>query len=108
VALGIGKEVSLMREITVEDYKRADRDLEREQARRGFTIHAIVYAVVMTGLIILNLTVATEFPWAVFPLIGWGIGLTMHYLFGLRWADKAISDRQTRIEQRAAAIKRAA
>jgi hypothetical protein len=32
----------------------------------------------------------------------------MHYLFGLRWADKAISDRQTRIEQRAAAIRRAA
>ena len=97
-----------MREITLEDYKRADQQLEREEARRGFTIHAIVYALVMTGLIILNLTVATEFPWAVFPLIGWGIGLTMHYLFGLRWADKTITDRQARIEQRAAAIKRAA
>ena len=89
------------------DYKRADRQLEHQEARRGFTIHAIVYALVMTGLIILNLTVATEFPWAVFPLIGWGIGLTMHYLFGLRWADKTITDRQARIEQRAA-IKRAA
>ena len=54
-----------MREITLEDYKRADRQLEREQARPGFTIHAIVYVLVMTGLIILNLTVATEFPWAV-------------------------------------------
>jgi hypothetical protein len=104
----MSKEVSWMREITLEDYKRADQQLEREEARRGFTIHAIVYALVMTGLIILNLTVATEFPWAVFPLIGWGIGLTMHYLFGLRWADKTITDRQARIEQRAAAIKRAA
>ena len=65
-----------MREITLEEYKRADRDLEREEARRGLTIHAIVSALVMTGLIVLNLTVATEFPWAVFPLIGWGIGLT--------------------------------
>jgi hypothetical protein len=97
-----------MQEITVADYKRADRQLEREEARRGFTIHAIVYALVMTGLIILNLTVATEFPWAVFPLVGWGIGLTMHYLFGLRWVDKTIGDRQARIEQRAAASKRAA
>ena len=97
-----------MREITLEDYKRADRQLERQDARRGFTIHAIVYALVMTGLIILNLTVATEFPWALFPLIGWGIGLTMHYLFGLRWADQAITDRQARIQQRAAATKRAA
>jgi hypothetical protein len=102
------KEVSWMREITVADYKRADRQLEREEARRGFTIHAIVYALVMTGLIILNLTVATEFPWAVFPLVGWGVGLTMHYLFGLRWVDKTIGDRQARIEQRAAASKRAA
>ena len=97
-----------MPEITVEDYKRADRHLEREAARHGFTIHAIVFVLVMTGLIILNLTVASEFPWAVFPLIGWGIGLTLHYLFGLRWADKAITDRQTRIEQRAAATRRAA
>jgi hypothetical protein len=104
----MSKEVSWMREITVEDYKRADRQLEREAARRGFTIHAIVYAVVMTGLIILNLTVATEFPWAVFPLIGWGIGLTMQYLFGLRWVDKTITGRQARIGQRAAATKRAA
>jgi hypothetical protein len=108
VALGIGEEVSWMREITLEDYKQADRDLERQDARRGFTIHAIVYGLVMTGLIILNLTVATEFPWALFPLIGWGIGLTAHYLYGLRWADKTITDRQTRIQQRAAATKRAA
>jgi hypothetical protein len=104
----MGKEVSWMREITLEDYKRADRQLEREEARRGFTIHAIVYALVMTGLIILNLTVATEFPWVVFPLIGWGIGLTLHYLFGLRWVNKAITDRQARIEQRATATNRAA
>jgi hypothetical protein len=108
MALGVGKEVSWMPEITVEDYKQADQQLEREQARRGFTIHAIVYALVMTGLIILNLTMATEFPWSLFPLVGWGIGLTMHYLFGLRWVNKAITDRQARIEQRAAAIKRAA
>jgi 2TM domain len=91
-----------MREITLEDYKQADRDLEREQARRGFTIHAIVYAVVMTGLIVLNLTVATEFPWSVFPLIGWGFGLAMNYLFGVRWVGKVITDRQAKVEQRAA------
>ena len=97
-----------MREITLADYKQADRQLEREAARRGFTIHAIVYALVMTGLIILNLTVATEFPWVVFPLVGWGIGLTLHYLFGLRWVNKAVTDRQTRIEQRATATRRAA
>jgi hypothetical protein len=97
-----------MREITLEDYKRADRDLEREQARRGFVIHAIVNAVVMIGLIVLNLTVATEFPWAAFPLVCWGFGLTMHYLFGVRWVGKVITDRQAKVEQLAAASRRAA
>ena len=101
-----------MREITLEEYKRAERQLELEEARRGFTIHAIVYAVVMTGLIVLNLTVATEFLWFVFPLVGWGIGLTAHYLFGLRWVGRAIMrrnvlttsfDRQAKVAQRAAA-----
>jgi 2TM domain len=103
VILSIGKEVSRMREITLEEYKRAERQLELEEARRGFTIHAIVYAVVMTGLIVLNLTVATEFLWFVFPLVGWGIGLTAHYLFGLRWVGRAIIDRQAKVAQRAAA-----
>jgi hypothetical protein len=49
VALGIGKEVSWTQEITLEDYKQADRQLERQDARRGFTIHAIVYALVRPG-----------------------------------------------------------
>ena len=97
-----------MWEITLEDYKRADRQLEREEARRGFIIHAIVYAVVMTGLIILNLTVATGFPWAVFPLVCWGFGLTLHYLFGVRWVGKVITDRQAKVEQRATATRHAA
>jgi tRNA G10 N-methylase Trm11 len=97
-----------MPEITVTEYKRAERQLELEEARRGFTIHAIVYAVVMTGLIILNLTVATEVLWFVFPMVGWGAGLTAHYLFGLRWIGRAITDRQARVEQRAATTQRAA
>jgi hypothetical protein len=39
VASCIGKEVSWTPEITLEDYKQADRQLERQEARRGFTIH---------------------------------------------------------------------
>jgi hypothetical protein len=38
----MGKELSEMPEVTFEDYKRVDRQLERKRARRGFTIHAIV------------------------------------------------------------------
>jgi hypothetical protein len=64
--------------------------------------------VVMTSLIILNLTVAHEFLWFLFPLVGWGAGLTAHYLFRFRWLGAAITDRQARVQQRAATIRRAA
>ena len=104
----MGKELSEMPELTLEDYKRADRQLERKGARRGFTIHAIVYGVVMTGLIILSVTLGDVFPWAGLPMACWGVGLTLHYLYGVRRVDKTISGRQAQIEQRAAAGKRAA
>jgi hypothetical protein len=40
VAPAIGEEVSWMRETTLEDYKLADRQRERQEARRVFTIHS--------------------------------------------------------------------
>ena len=97
-----------MPEVTLEDYQRVDRQLERNRARRGVAIHAIVYAVVLTGLIIVSITLGDVFPWAGLPLACWGVGLTLHYLYGVRWVDKPISGRQAQIEQRDAAGKRAA
>jgi hypothetical protein len=91
--------------ITVEDYQRAERDLTLADWRRGWRIHAAVYAVVNTGLTVLNvlLVVAGDagFLWFPFPLVGWGIGLAMHYLHGVRWAEREVRARQARIEERA-------
>lgn len=97
-----------MPEVTLEDDKRVGRQPEHKRARRGFTLHAIVYAVVLAGLIILSVTLGDVFPWAGLPMVWWGVGLTLHYLYGVRWVDKTISGRQAQIEQRAAAAKRAA
>jgi 2TM domain len=104
----MGKELSEMPEVTLEDYQRIDRQLERTRARRGVTIHAIVYGVVLAGLLILSVTLGDVFPWAGLPMACWGVGLTLHYLYGVRWVDKTISGRQAQIEQWAAAAKRAA
>jgi hypothetical protein len=97
-----------MPEVTLEDDTRVDRQLEPKGARRGFTIHAIVYAVALTGLIILNFTAGDVFPWAALPLAWWGVGLTLYYLYGVRRVDKTMTDRQVRIDRRAAAGRRAA
>lgn len=69
--------------------------LSQEQAKlkeeqRGFRIHRTVYLIVIPVLAIINLTVVPEFLWFLFPMAGWGIGLTMHYLFGVRRLAQSI------------------
>jgi 2TM domain len=95
--------------LTAEEYKRAEFDLTLADSKRGFRIHALVYAIVMTGLITLNaLLIAftdANFPWAVFPLVCWGIGLTFHYLDAFRREGRSIHVHQHKIENYAERLK---
>ena len=50
----------------------------RARAKLGFFSHAAVYLAVNAGL--LTLSLATGHHWALFPLLGWGLGLFMHGL----------------------------
>jgi hypothetical protein len=89
--------------LTAEQYKEAEFGYSLAEARRGFKIHATVYALVMSALVVLNaLLIAftdANFPWAVFPLVGWGIGLTFHYIYGFRRAGASIHRRQETIDE---------
>ncbi len=60
------------------------KSIREEEERRGFRIHRTVYLCVITMLILINLTVSPEFLWFIFPLGGMGIGLTLHYYFGVK------------------------
>lgn len=57
-------------------------DVLRQQARRragmklGWYIHAAVYAAVNLGLMALALGQGRH--WAVYPALGWGLGLLIH------------------------------
>ncbi len=51
----------------------------RQNAWRGFVAHLIPYLCVNTLLVLLNF-LTTRFPWALFPILGWGIGLFSHLL----------------------------
>ena len=46
----------------------------------SFFTHLAVYLVVMTLLIILNVTVNGDYFWAKWPMIGWGSGVIVHGL----------------------------
>ncbi|MDI1273513.1 2TM domain-containing protein [Polaromonas sp.] len=48
----------------------------RAAAKLGWYIHASVYLLV--NLLLLTLSLASGRHWAVFPLLGWGIGLAVH------------------------------
>ena len=89
--------------LTAEEYRQAEFGYTLVESRRGFKVHAAVYAVVMTALIVLNsLLVAytdADFPWVVFPFVGWGIGLTFHYLYGFRLGADAARTRQLKVER---------
>jgi 2TM domain len=95
------KEVRTVRTLTLDEYQQAEFEVGVAEEKRGFKTHAAVFALVMTGLIVLNtLLIAyteADFPWVVFPLVGWGIGLTFHYRdayrdegYGVRAHQKAI------------------
>ncbi len=98
--------------ITVAQYEQAERELAVAGSRRGWTIHAAIYAAVITALVVLNVMLVlytdNSFWWFPFPLVGWGIGLTMHYLFGVRWAERELRKHQTEVESYAAHLRPAA
>ena len=60
-----------------EAYTNAKKKVE---TRMGFYTHLTVYLVVITLLTILNVTVAGDYFWAKWPMIGWGSGLIFHGL----------------------------
>jgi hypothetical protein len=65
--------------------ERRERWRERYSSgqRKGFRIHATVYAAVQITLLVIwamiALTSNASYPWFVFPVLGWGIGLAAHY-----------------------------
>lgn len=59
-----------------------DLALRRLKKRQDFRAHVVVY-VVVNGFLwalwaILSLTNGWTFPWPIFPLLGWGIGLALN------------------------------
>jgi flagellar biosynthesis GTPase FlhF len=53
---------------------------KRVEEKKGFRTHAIVYAVINAFLALTWWLTGGGFPWFVFPLAGWGIGLLFHGL----------------------------
>lgn len=71
-----------------DDFARAafrEREARRITRRRAFIAHAAIWAATNLLLVVAWAVTGAGFPWFVFPLFGWGIGLVAHgvsaYLF---------------------------
>lgn len=71
---------------------------KRVREEREFYVHAVTYVLVNAFLIAINLMTGHGYFWAIWPLLGWGIGLASHAfqifgvagLFGSEWEERKV------------------
>lgn len=72
--------------MTEEDLKRKAEKIARDKV--GFQVHFGIYIAVNAFLIAIWYFTVTPwgsvFPWFIFPLFGWGIGIVGHFLAAYR------------------------
>jgi hypothetical protein len=87
-----------------------DLELRRLAERRadvklGFRTHCIAYLLVNAGLVTINLVTSPGYFWAVWPIIGWGLGLAAHFVavyhFGGDVRERAVEAELRRLRERA-------
>jgi len=61
----------------------------------------VIYALVNAMLVVINLLYSPNAIWFFYPLLGWGIGLSIHYLFGVHWIEKDLEEKEAKAEYRA-------
>jgi hypothetical protein len=77
--------------------KRLERAKKKVEALKGFYIHFTIYLIMVPFFIYLNVK-STGFPWAIFPIGGWGLGILGHAsevynwnpFFGKDWEERKI------------------
>ena len=71
-----------------------DNDLEtvakhRVQARMGFVVHAVIFFAMNAGFVLIWLLTGHGYPWFLWPIVCWGIGLVAHAITLLIGPDSA-------------------
>jgi hypothetical protein len=89
-----------MKEQTKGDQEMYERARKRVEELKSFYSHLFVYVAVNAGLFLLNIVTSPKHLWFYWPLIGWGIGLTIHglsvfgtqRLLGKNWEERKIRE----------------
>ena len=78
---------------------------EKVEEKKGFYVHFIVYILVNIMLVIIWWATGAGFPWFIFPLGGWGIGVLFHFL-GVFVFSRQTSWERREIEKEVERLKR--
>jgi len=84
--------------VHIED-KRYEKAKERVEAIKGFYSNLTSYCIVIPILVFINFR-TTDFPWAIFPALGWGFGVIAHGLeayginplYGKKWEERKMRE----------------
>jgi len=83
--------------ISEKKYKLVKKQVER---LKWFYVHLVIYIIFIPVLIYLNYISRAGFPWALFPILGWGFGIVGHAsetfnynpFFGKNWEERKIRE----------------
>jgi hypothetical protein len=82
----------------LEQYKRLFRESYVEDRHALLNVHVLVYAIVNAVWVILNkLFIPPKYRWlTIYPIIGWGVLIFVHWWFYVRNADRLCRLRERR------------
>ena len=70
--------------------------IRRADMKLAFRSHLMAYVLVNAALVAINLITSPEYFWAIWPMMGWGIGLAAHamtvYMNGEGLRDRLIEE----------------
>ncbi len=72
--------------------------IQAYQAKKGFKINLACYAIVNSVLVMINMITIPHYPWFLYPLSIWGLGVTMHYVLGVQRLGKKSKAEQATIQ----------
>jgi len=86
-----------MRTLIENNDSKVQRARQRVEKLKGFYINLVLYLIFVPFFIYLNV-ISTSFPWAIFPIVGWGLGILGHatdafgwsLFFGKNWEERKI------------------
>lgn len=61
------------------EHEKASKAAQQVEAITGFYIHFAAFVLVMAVLFLVNLLATPDVWWVQWPLLGWGIGVVVHY-----------------------------